>query len=486
MSRRLALSALQRFALSLAALLSISGRALSAADEGPPQASAAPPPAPAPVAPAAGAATPAADAEGALLALARDLELVVTELGPDMPWTLHLHNRGSTPIGLMADPGLLWFEVAVPGAPAPHVCRLPEPLWPKRMRRRAEVLLPAGERFSRRFDPRFFCFADRVQTVLVPGARVIPHFGWPREVATTVVKRKRVEQPLPLRAPFVAWVLPPGVETTMMAPVEAPNPDDDENDAEPSSEPPWQPPTEGLKNVVGTATVLSPAYGKWSERPPAPSGGLQLAMLAGSDAEDERSAVVTVGLANAGDTPQLVVARRDLISFNVVGPDGSFECPASEIGAPDVESFTTLAPRASQELVVRLIEMCPRGDFSRPGLYEVRATWHGKFSGQALGLDAFVGTVSSPRAALVRVRSGERASFLRSAPMVAKGAPADAKAAPAPRRRGGEAEPAPNEGAPTDAPPAEDTPGDREAPATPDDATHTPEPAPVPEGTQVE
>jgi hypothetical protein len=116
-------------------------------------------------------------------------------------------------------------------------------------------------------------------------------------------------------------------------------------------------------------------------------------------------------------------------------------------------------------------------------LYEVRATWHGKFSGRSLGLEAFVGDVSSPQAALVRVRSGERASFLRSAPMVAKGAPADAKAAPALRRR--DAEPAPTE-APSEAPPAEDAPGERDAPATPDDGAHAPETLPPPEGTQVE
>ena len=76
----------------------------------------------------------APDSGDALIALARDLELSITENGPDQPWTLHLHNRGTTPMGVMADPGLLWFEIAVPGAPAPLTCRLPEPLWPKGMR----------------------------------------------------------------------------------------------------------------------------------------------------------------------------------------------------------------------------------------------------------------------------------------------------------------------------------------------------------------
>jgi hypothetical protein len=472
MFQRLALFALRCSALTLTLSSLVSGRA-AAAPEAPAAPEAAPIPetrrapeaAPAPETP------PAPDPEGALIALARDLELVVTELGPDMPWTLHLHNRGPTPIGLMADPGLLWFEVVVPGTPTPQVCRLPEPLWPKGMRRRAEVLLSAGARFSRRFDPRFFCFSDRVQTTLVPDARVIPHFGWPQELRSTVVKGKRVDQPLPSRAPFVAWALS-GVPATP-EPVSPPNPDSDENDAEPTAEAPWQPPTEGLKNIVGTAIVLSPAYAKWSERPHAPTEGLQVAMLAGSDAEDERAATVTVGLGNAGDTAQLVVVRRELISFDVLGPDGSFECPTVDTGTPDVESFTSLGVRASEQLVVRLIEMCPRGSFSRPGLYEVRATWHGKFSGQALGLDAFVGTVTSPQPTLVRVRSGERSSFLRAAPMVATGKAA--KAGTAARAAG--------EGS-AEAPPADEGPADRDG--APDEAPAAPEPPAAPEGTSVE
>ena len=425
-----------------------------------------------PAASAGDAPAPAVDPAGALIALGRDLELVVTETGPEQPWTLHLRNRGASPIGLMADPGLLWFEVTVPGASSPHVCRLPEPLWPKGMRRRAEVILGPGQRFSRRFDPRFFCFHDLVQTTLVPNARVIPHFGWPVETRSATVKGKRVDQPLPARAPFVAWVINHPSPTAPVEPAPAPNPDEEDttDEARIAPEPPWEPPQEGLKNVVGSAIVLGATYGKWSERVPSPTDGLQVAMLAGSDAEDERAATVTVGIGNAGEEPQTVVVRRELIAFEVRGPDGSFECPTGDMGPPDIASFSTLGQRASQQFVVRLIEMCPRGGFSRPGLYEVSATWHAKFSGQALGIDAFVGTLGSSRPALVRVRSGERASFVRGAPMVATGEGG---------RMGGEnaggesVEPQPSDdgaagdqGAPVDEPP--------------------PAEAPAPEGTSVE
>lgn len=415
----------------------------------------------------------AAEGDDPSITLTRDLELIIGETGPEQPWTLHLHNRGSTPIGVMADPGLLWFEVAVPGVPAPRICRLPEPLWPSGMRRRAELILPGGERFSRRFDPRFFCFADLVQTTLVPGAKVTPHFGWPQEVRAG---QKGKAEPVRAQAPFVAWVAP-------AAPTPAPAESDaDEAQPEEGSEAaeasaqstPWQPPSEGLKNLTGSSIVLAPTYGKWSERLPAPTPSINVAMLAGSDAEDERAAVVTVGVANAAAVSQLVFVRRELFSFDVLGPDGPFNCPPGDLGSPDVGAFTTLAPRASEQFVVRLLEMCPRGSFARPGVYEVRSTFHAKYSGQALGIDAFSGDVASPRPALVRVRSGERPSFLRAAPMVAgtegrPGAPADSA---------GDS----NDGHVIEGPeqPAEEQPAD----GAPDEAPA--QEAPAPEGTSVE
>jgi hypothetical protein len=419
----------------------------------------------------------AAEGDDAIIALARDLELIITETGPEQPWTLHLHNRGSAPIGVMADAGLLWFEVEVPGIASPRVCRLPEPLWPTAVRRRSAQVLPPGERFSRRFDPRFFCFADIVQTTLVPGAKITPHFGWPH-----VSSGKASPKGTPVRAgsAFVAWPIeapPAPPEAAEVAPAA---PDGTEEGTDGSDGPhagPWQPPTEGLENITGGSLVLSAPYAKWSERQPAPQPTINVTMLAGTDAEDERGAVVTVGVSNGAAVPQTVVVRRELISFTVIGPDGPFECPPGELGSPDVASFSTLAPRASQQLVVRLIEMCPRTGFSRPGVYEVRATFHGKFSGQALGIDAFVGEVSSPRPALVRVRSGERPSFVRVAPMVAGAdGPATAVAAPAPAPDGdGHVIEGPE--APAEEQPAENNPALDNGP---------PPEQPAPDGTSVE
>jgi hypothetical protein len=117
--------------------------------------------------------------------------------------------------------------------------------------------------------------------------------------------------------------------------------------------------------------------------------------------------------------------------------------------------------------MVRLIEVCPRRSFARPGLYEVHARLAAKWSGQDLGLDAFVGQLDATRPAFVRVRSGDRSSFARLV-VAAGGAGAAA---------GGNGD-APIDVAPDSASP-DDAPADRDAPGSPDEAPAAP-PEPVP------
>jgi len=389
-------------------------------------------------------------------------------------------NTGTAPIGVVADPSLLWFEVAVPGKALPVTCRLPPPLWPKTTRRRAVTQLHPGERFSRRFDPRFFCFEDIRQKVLVVGARVTPNFGWPLETKEVRVKGKRTTVTLPPRPPVVAWALP-------AAPVEgaagAPSEPLAEGGALPSgsvplesdeSEPAWEEPEEGLKYASGAAIVLAPSYAAWAPLSAGESEGLQLRMRAGSDAEDERSANVTIAVANGSSKTEHIFVRRELVTYHVVGPDGSFDCSPNEVGPPDSASFTRLAPRANDLMVVRLVEMCPRSALSRPGLYEVTASYTSHWSGQAFGLDAFVGTLTTPYPALIRIHSGDQPSFLRAAPIAASGAAVGANN-PAPNAAEGEAPADGNADAPAEevAPPDHEPAMEAPAPEAPADGTTT-------------
>jgi hypothetical protein len=429
---------------------------------------------------------------GGLVTLAQDLTLTVSEDGPNQPWTVTLANRGSEPLGFIADPGLLWFDVSLPGRPA-QSCRLPQPLRPSTMQRKSVLVLHPGEQYSRRLDPRFFCFAELGQILLVPRAKVTPNFGWLREITAKSKSRpaRRATSAAPAPAgptdgPFVAWRLsaPAGNSPAANSPaanspaanspaanspaandlVPPPAPREDGAEEETGAGPAWRMPAEGLKSVQGATLELTDSYAAWvgPSRRDAPRD-IELVMLAGSDAEDERNATVSFGLINTLERPQQIFVRRELLDYDVQGPDGFFACPSSDVGSPDFASFSTLPPHGAERAVVRLIEICPRRSFARPGLYEVHARLAANWSGQELGLDAFVGQLEAMRPAFVRVRSGDRSSFARLVVPTTgpRGATPGAAAA------------APGEADAPDAPPAEEAPADNsngpeEAPATPE------------------
>jgi hypothetical protein len=395
---------------------------------------------------------PASSDSEALVSLGRDLKLQVSEDGPDQPWTVTLANTGNQRIGIIADPGLLWFEVSVSGRP-PRVCRLPEPLWPTDMQRRDATILNPKQHFSRTFDPRFFCFSELGQDLLVPGARVTPRFGWPREASAGATKpgRPAADSGASKRR-FVAW------RPTEPGPSNAPD-SATKDSAEPSAA--LSLPTEGLELIQGPTLELPPSYAAWLGTPHGVYSDVQLVMVAGSDVDEERNAMATFAVVNATDRPQRVFVRRDIVDYEVRGPDGVFECPGDDLGEPDVTSFTTLAPHGAERFAVRLIEMCPRRSFSRPGVYEINVHLDARWSGQELGIDAFSGELESVRSAFVRIRGGDRSPFSRALGPVglggSRGAAADDASnktqeqldgAPAPEA----APPAPE--APTGAPPA--------------------------------
>ena len=55
----------------------------------------------------------------------------------------------------------------------------------------------------------------------------------------------------------------------------------------------------------------------------------------------------------------------------------------------------------------RLVELCPKGTFSRPGFYLVHARFDAMHNGEAYDLDAYVGRVATHSPANVRIRTGE-------------------------------------------------------------------------------
>jgi hypothetical protein len=365
----------------------------------------------------------------------RGLRFGVIERGPGRSWALAIFNDGDEPSQVVADIRLLRFEVVVPSKKQPVTCRLPESLFPDHVDRRVQVTLEPGEALVQPFDPRLYCFASAGQTRLVPGAFVRPYFGWPEKTKTVWRGGKREPVKLEQAPPFVATRLaPPNArhELTQEELCKSPHaektkgaakattsdaPTADAGAAEAADE-------HCVKSLEGEPFALRSEYKEWSstrleeDRPARENPGpLEIQMTQGSDAEAERTATVALRLKNRTKTPRQVYFRRELVSFEIMGPDGLSTCDAQpDLRAPDRQAFTQLGRTGSLEVTSRLIELCPQGAFARPGLYLVHARFDATEAGDELGLDAFVGRVVSLEPAAVRIRTGEL-PFLRKRAM---------------------------------------------------------------------
>jgi hypothetical protein len=373
------------------------------------------------------------------------LVLEVRERGPNQPWLVYLVNRGDAAAELVADTRLLWFEVKTPAKPRPELaakhsrgatkpapektpkptkpalCRLPEALSSSVPEPRLVVHLEPGEGVADQFDPRLYCFAEGDQKLLVPGAEIIPHFGWaeapPRK---RWVRGKSVEEPVLQKPPFVARL---SAETANASSSRVAG-------ASASPKAVARMSSAGVtgadKQIEGEAFTLKTEYAEWTRQAPngnssesSDAGGgaataprLALRLAQGSDAKAEHDATVKLSLSNQSPLPIDVYFRREMVSFEVAGPMGVMQCHGRlDDRTPERSAFLHLSSKASHNYDSRLAELCPRGTFALPGLYLVYARFDATVSGQERGLDAFVGSVYSRNPATVRIRTGEQAIF---------------------------------------------------------------------------
>ncbi|HEX4337223.1 MAG TPA: hypothetical protein VH062_15000 [Polyangiaceae bacterium] len=103
-----------------------------------------------------------------------------------------------------------------------------------------------------------------------------------------------------------------------------------------------------------------------------------------------------------------VYLRRDLITFEIAGPDGEkTTCePIDAMRHPARRGFTNVAAHRSIVLTARLVELCPRWTFAKSGEYLVRASYDPRVSGKTVGVDAFTGELEADRSVSVWVRHG--------------------------------------------------------------------------------
>ena len=166
-----------------------------------------------------------------------------------------------------------------------------------------------------------------------------------------------------------------------------------------------------VKELLGTPFTLGSNFANAVAEPRTPAGkdpGLELT-LSGSDASNEGSVTATTTITNRGKRKQDLYFRRELVTYEVSGPDGVFQCDAEpdRRSPADRSAVQTLRPGGKSSAVTRLIEMCPAHAFARPGLYLVHARFDAADPATDLGFNAFMGRLVSQKPALVRVRHGE-------------------------------------------------------------------------------
>jgi hypothetical protein len=322
-------------------------------------------------------------------------------------------NRGTEPVEVAFDPRLLVLEIEPPPDPKAkkwtpkpklRICRLPDDLRPTRVDPKFVLRLEPGHGMVEAFDSRLYCLPDKGVSPLVAGAKVSARFGWAPKTKAVWRKGKREEELLPQTDPFVAHLAPPlehehdedaGSEATDAGEVAhaAGDAGADTDDQE------------RVKELRGTPFELGGDYAP--PKPETEPEDLVLTLQRGSDALDETYATITLALSNRSKRARHVYFRREFVSFEVSGADGSVICdPQPDGRAPDRQAFSLIAPGGSLTTTSRLVELCPDDTFARPGLYVVNAQVDTFADGAEFGFDAYVGRLVSEHGVVIRIRRG--------------------------------------------------------------------------------
>jgi len=334
------------------------------------------------------------------------LRFEIVELGAELPWAFAIVNRGTETVSVDFDARLLSLEVLPPADQKPQknkaaakpakplVCRLPGDVAPHSVDAALATKLEPGEGLVQNFDPRLYCMGKT--SPLIQGATVTPHFGFAPKMKVTW-KNGRHEE-----------VAPKQVEPFVAEPSDTPGSLPEKSSAEVTER--------RVKELAGTPLTLGSDFADPAASSAAPAHVPTAAeieadplvlTLAGGDATDEGTATATTTIANRDKKSHDVYFRRELVSYEISGPDGLVHCdPQPDLRSPDRLAFQTLRPGGKFSAVSRLIEMCPAHTFSRPGLYLVHGRFDPNDPGTDFGLHAYTGRVVSRKPALLRIHRG--------------------------------------------------------------------------------
>jgi len=341
------------------------------------------------------------------------LVLVLGQRSADLFWTFAVENRSAEPVLFGSDLGLLELTLTpkasleaeadadASNAPAaPHTCN---PLTKVASGPGAPLLPGEAEVFS--FDPRSIC----PEELLTEGTTVSAIYGYAIEKKTGWQKGKKVETLLTDKPPFVAQAEAP--EPAAPPAATAPEPAKARPQTATSEAAP-----PGLKQLFAAPMVLNETYPLdalelFAEGDPrhdsnanAPLTPLTVSLRDLGEARTPTFQLVNVTLKNVSDAPLDVVVRRELMVFEVVGPQGATTCYLEPTQVdPLAHNFTRLAPGVSRVLVTRMPEVCPAGTFSEPGTYSVFVRYRSPSDGAQFGRQGFQGEIRSKSPAHLRV-----------------------------------------------------------------------------------
>jgi hypothetical protein len=349
------------------------------------------------------------------------LRLAAVAQGPDEPWLLAVVNRGTEPVRVLFDLRLLSLEVTPPEPaatdkpkqakakpPKPVTCKLPANARPDVPKVEFEVLLAPGDGVVDSFDPRLYCFSKKQRGLLVGGAKVAAHLGFPEKTKTLWKKGKRETVVVEQTHPFVAKRATPVPELEKLSeePARDPGP------GAPSSD------KDAVKELIAPAIEI--ATRAVTAEPP-PSEPFQLVATDGSDAVTSRQVTVAVSIINRGKEPRHLYFRREGLSFKVSGPSGVVRCePGPDVRAPDRQSFSSVKPGGRVSAVSRLIELCPDGTFDDPGLYLIDSSFEATRTGANFGFSAYTGSIEGRAPVAVRVQQGPRPYLPQHPPLMVR------------------------------------------------------------------
>jgi|GEM_PF-1000958 len=392
---------------------------------------------------------------------ANDLGVVVavSQRASDLRWLLAIQNRGEQPVSLVALPELLTFEVvpkerpAEPAPPPPSAPKWgqkppppPAQIWcgeaPKTASLDSRITLLPSEMLVHVFDPRSYCDSS---DVLEQGATIKARYGFPLETKKVWRKGKLTEETLPPKAPLAFEPAVP-METPAAAPPPAAAPSTTTTPGADAEQTPA--PVLELKHVEAPAFVLdetypleriaplgrieppgtsdasaaaaattpaaggdapaaatSPEAAAPKPPPPPPPPPLTLTIRPMGATTNPAFNTVTVTAKNTSGASMRLFLRRELISYQVTGPNGPVTCRMTPgARAPNPPAYSSLGVGASVSLTTRLAEACPKGTFDAPGSYTVFARVDAQNDGREHGFVAFTGTAITQQPTTLTVR----------------------------------------------------------------------------------